>query len=245
MCSNLVWIYWLILVVMTDNIGIWSEHHHWYPWSPPEPRDTRPIPPSPSLDTYKLLLENNANCWPPPMIRDWCLSLGRWSIKCNCAPLHLYSLHSAWLRSWGMITVRVRSISVHIRVATFEAPRFTMMLNPFFAPIMQNTLSSIATSIQYPYIAFNAFRNVVWWLAYHLIEARLVLLNWSLLFFVASCLCVPLTHIPWITRLQSLPLSWSHLFCLQYGNFEMPRRWIFSSLMFSCMCKSCRGKVSR
>lgn len=59
--APLAWIYWLIPVVMRDNIGIWSEHHQTYPWSPSHPQDTRPIPPI-LKSRHKLLLKNPASC---------------------------------------------------------------------------------------------------------------------------------------------------------------------------------------
>lgn len=76
--SNLVWIYWLILVVMRANIGIWSEHHQSYPRSPSHLQDTQPIPPSPSLDMCKLLLEDPASClWNWLTSTQWQKIVGR------------------------------------------------------------------------------------------------------------------------------------------------------------------------
>lgn len=44
------------------NVGIWSEHQQSYPGSPSHPRDSQPKPPSPCLDTHKLLQEKPASC---------------------------------------------------------------------------------------------------------------------------------------------------------------------------------------
>lgn len=171
---------------MRANIGIWSEHHQSYPRSPSHPRDTQPIPPSPSLDMYKLLLENPASClwnwltstqWQKIVVRvgeDWALSV--------IALFSVFILYSAWLRSWGKITVPdyhvwgLLLVYNDICVATFVAPSFIMMLN------LSCTHHAKHIHIHPVSDAFKAFRNVAQ-SYYRLTEATL---------FVASCLCVPL-----------------------------------------------------